>query len=306
VNTQKVITFADLDISSGDTVTSLAIDTDVTAGTLALVYDQSNGQTTNAFTYDPAQDASGTSVTAFTYTATNANGTSTEATVTIDVGTLPTAATDTSLNVNLVEDTTRVITVTELGLTAAHGTISALTLGNTAASKGTVTVLYDPNSQTTNAFQYVPNGNANGTDEFTYTATNEFGTTAEFSLQFTIGATNDLPVANAIGVTTDEDNAITITLSGTDVEGSALSFIITSLPTGGSLTQVDTTDISNVSGNGHTITDANNLDKVVFTPTADLSGTVTFQYKVNDGTVDSATSATVTVTINSVDDKPSY
>lgn len=302
VNTLKTITFADLDISSTATVTSLDISGAVTAGTLAVVYDQPNGQVQNAFTYDPVADASGTAVATFTYTATNANGESTPATtVTIDVGTLPTATTPTTLAVNLVEDTTRVITVADIGLTAAHGTISALTLGNTAPTKGTVSVLYGVNGETTNAFEYVPTADVSGSDSFTYTATNEFGTTAEFTVDFTIDGTNDNPVASTVNVVTDEDSGgVTITLTGSDVDGQTLTYTIVSVPKHNGVAS----GVLTFNGVGLTAGSVIAGNQPVFTPATNFNGDLSFNYEVNDGTADSNV-ATVNITVQPVDDAPS-
>jgi len=283
VNTQKVITFADLGITSTATVTSLAIDTDVTAGTLAVVYN-SPGQVTNAFTYDPAQDASGTAVTTFTYTATNAEGASTPATVTIDVGTLPTAVTPTTLAVNLVEDTTRIITITELGLTE-NGTISALTKVSDP-SIGTLSVITHNNEP---AFQYVPDGNANGNDSFTYTATNEFGTTATLTVDFTIGATNDSPSITSTAVTAvNQDALYTYNITSTDIDGQSLTISsANTLPGWLTLTTTTAVDASGV---------------LTGTPTNSDVGTHAISLEVTDGTATAV--QTFNIVVSNINDAP--
>ena len=99
----------------------------------------------------------------------------------------------------------------------------------------------------------------------------------------TVNAVNDVPVATAQTVTTDEDTAKSITLSGTDVEGSALTYAVVTPPTRGVL-----------SGTAPNLT---------YTPNAHVNGSDSFTFRVNDGSVDSAV-ATVSITVNAVNDAP--
>jgi hypothetical protein len=99
----------------------------------------------------------------------------------------------------------------------------------------------------------------------------------------TVTAVNDVPVATAKSVTVTEDTAATITLAGTDVEGSTLTYTVVAPPSKGVL-----------SGTAPNLT---------YMPTANATGSDSFTFKVNDGTVDSV-SATVTITISAVNDAP--
>ena len=100
----------------------------------------------------------------------------------------------------------------------------------------------------------------------------------------TVPGSNTAPVANAQSVTTNEDIAANITLTGTDADpGTTLTFSIVSGPTNGTLT-----------GSGASRT---------YTPNANSYGADSFTFKVNDGTEDSAV-ATVSITVNSVNDAP--
>jgi len=101
---------------------------------------------------------------------------------------------------------------------------------------------------------------------------------------------NTAPVANAQLVTTCEGTAKAITLSGSDPETVELTFSIVIGPSHGSLGVI--TDNAGTSGTPNTDT-AN----VTYTPTA--NGSDSFTYKVNDGSLDSA-SATVSITINAL------
>src|SRR5690606_23890669 len=46
--------------------------------------------------------------------------------------------------------------------------------------------------------------------------------------------------------------------------------------------------------------------QIIYTPNADFNGTDTFTYTLNDGTGGAADTATVTVTVNSVNDAPVF
>ena len=94
---------------------------------------------------------------------------------------------------------------------------------------------------------------------------------------------NAVPVAAAQSLSTDEDRALPITLSGADADGDALSFGLVGQPSRGTLNGV-----------------APNL---VYTPNADYFGTDSFAFRVNDGLADSNT-ATVTIAVRAVNDVP--
>ena len=85
-----------------------------------------------------------------------------------------------------------------------------------------------------------------------------------------------------------------------------MSFIVTSLPTNGSLYQVladNVTAGAQITTAPTTVTNA--AHKVLFRPDPNENGSpyATFAFKVNDGTIDSDT-ATVTITVNAVNDPP--
>ncbi|NBP23996.1 MAG: tandem-95 repeat protein, partial [Proteobacteria bacterium] len=100
-----------------------------------------------------------------------------------------------------------------------------------------------------------------------------------------VTAVNDAPVATAQAVTTDEDEPRAITLAGTDVEGSTLTYAVVSAPTKGVL--------------------SGTVPNLTYTPNANGSGSDSFTFKVNDGTLDSAV-ATVAITISAVNDAPVF
>jgi hypothetical protein len=91
------------------------------------------------------------------------------------------------------------------------------------------------------------------------------------------------PVAVAQSVTTDEDAAVSLVLSGTDADGDALTFTVVTSPSRGVLTGT-----------------APNL---TYTPNPNAHGTDRFTFKVNDGRKDSSVAA-VTVLVRPVNDVP--
>lgn len=101
----------------------------------------------------------------------------------------------------------------------------------------------------------------------------------------TISPINNPPVANDQNITTDENTPAVVTLTAVDKDGDALTYIIVSQPTNGTL-----------SG------EASNL---TYTPNTDYSGQDSFIFKVNDGTTDSNQS-TITITINTVCEEQTF
>ena len=133
---------------------------------------------------------------------------------------------------------------------------------------------------------------------------------------------NDAPSSSEQSVTTDEDVALPITLSGSDTETNPenLTYEITALPTNGSLwTGGDTTGVE-ITGLGEPILPYTISGRqVTYKGNQDFNGSDTFQFKVTDrGDPDtctstycspspaltSATAATVSITLNSVNDAP--
>ena len=104
------------------------------------------------------------------------------------------------------------------------------------------------------------------------------------------------PVAGAQSVSTNEDTAKTITLTGSDADGNNLTFAVVSGPSNGTLGS-----IGSVSCTG-TAPKTCSAD-LTYTPALNYNGSDSFTFKVNDGTVDSA-NATVSITVNAVNDVP--
>jgi hypothetical protein len=130
---------------------------------------------------------------------------------------------------------------------------------------------------------YTPTANFHGGDSFTFRVNDGLVDSPLATVSLTVNSVNDVPVANSQAVTTDEDTAVAITLSGHDVDGDVLTYSIVNGPTNGTLT-----------GSGVNRT---------YTPAPDFFGADSFTFRVNDGVIDSPL-ATVTITVNSIIDAP--
>ena len=191
------------------------------------------------------------------------------------VGVTPVAVDDSAFT---LEDTAAVIDVSANDTDPNGDTLLVDTLGS--AANGSVVDNGD------GTVTYTPSADFNGSDSFTYSATDGTNTSNTATVTVTVTAVNDAPVTNDDSATTDEDTAVVIDLiaNDTDVEGDALSFVSVSNGANGSV--VD-------NGDG----------TVTYTPNADWFGTDSFVYSVTDGT-DNSNIATVTVTVNPVNDDP--
>ena len=174
-------------------------------------------------------------------------------------------------NVTTLEDTSTAIT-----LTASDDVGDVLTYAVTTPTNGTL-------SGTAPNLTYTPAANYNGSDSFTFKVNDGSLDSNEATVSINVTAVNDAPVANPqSGVTTAEDTPTAITLTASDVDGDALTYIVTP-PTHGAL-----------SGTAPNLT---------YTPGLNYNGSDSFAFTVNDGTVPSA-AATVSITVTAVNDAP--
>jgi len=133
------------------------------------------------------------------------------------------------------------------------------------------------------SFSYAPNLNFNGTDNFAYKVNDGAKDSNVATVTISVNAVNDAPAANDQTVSTDEDTALPITLTASDVEGNPMTYVIVSGPTNGALTGA--------------------APNVTYTPAANYNGPDSFTFKANDGSLDSNI-ATVTIAVNAVNDAP--
>ena len=82
---------------------------------------------------------------------------------------------------------------------------------------------------------YTHNGSETTADSFTYTVSDGQGGSATAAVLITLTPVNEVPVANDQSIITAEDTAAQIVLTGSDAEGSGLSFTVSSQPLNGTL-----------------------------------------------------------------------
>lgn len=185
-----------------------------------------------------------------------------------------------SSSVTTIEDTpvsdTLVATDSVAGKTLTYSIISNGLIGTATLT-----------NSTTGAFTYTPNPNANGTDAFTYRASD--GSSDSNAATVTVNITavdDDPPVAQPGTLTTAEDMEVNATLNASDPDGNDLSY---SIVTNGSKGVAVITD---------TATGA-----FTYTPNLNNNGSDIFTFTVNDGTTDS-NEAIMAVEITPVNDAP--
>ncbi|MCA9958522.1 MAG: tandem-95 repeat protein, partial [Anaerolineales bacterium] len=148
------------------------------------------------------------------------------------------------------------------------GAVGALSAGGTAVNNSTT-------------ISYTPALNFFGTETFTYTVADGNGGEDTAVVTITVTSVNDAPLANSDSYTSSEDlplvvNAPGVLLNDMDVEGDALTAVLDTDVTSGTLS---------LSSNG----------SFVYTPTLNFCGTDSFSYHADDG---QAASNVVTVTMN--------
>lgn len=130
---------------------------------------------------------------------------------------------------------------------------------------------------TTPELIYTPDANFNGTDSFTYVANDGMVNSPVATVSITIDPVGDAPVADPQSVSTMFNQGVAITLTGSDVDGDELNYLLVDLPANGTIDGLE--------------------PNIVYTPDSGFVGVDTFTFKANDGLMDS-NYATVTVTVN--------
>jgi VCBS repeat-containing protein len=145
------------------------------------------------------------------------------------------------------------------------------------------------NLNTNGSFTYTPATNYNGSDSFTYRASDGFSTGNVATVTINITPVNDPPVAVNDTYTTLEDVRLTIAAPGilandTDVEGDPLTAVL----------------VGNVS---HGVLNLNTNGGFTYLSATNYNGSDSFTYRANDGTTN-GNLATVTINITPVNDPP--
>tara|TARA_B100001094_G_scaffold9796_2_gene8787 strand:+ start:863 stop:3505 length:2643 start_codon:yes stop_codon:yes gene_type:complete len=172
--------------------------------------------------------------------------------------------------------------------------ITSLTNGNLTDPGNGNSVITAGTTLNGNTVTFTSNNLANS-DSFTFVANDGFLDSKESTI--TINIITDAPTASPQNVTVIEQVDKKITLLGTDKEGDNLTYIISSLPTIGTLKE------------GGVIITQDQLPKttantdLVYNSNSDVALTDSFKFKVNDG-ISNSSAASVSITIDPVNDKP--
>lgn len=253
--------------------------------TAVLVAGPSSGSLTfdpsGTFTYAPDANVHGTD--SFTYKVSDGTVESEIVTVTIAVDAVNDVPAANNQSVATPEDTALLTTLTGSDIDGdllqfrivtppSHGTLGALAV--TGPNTATVT--------------YVPWGDFYGEDSFLFSVSDETASSSNATVAVTVSSVNDGPVANAQSVTTDEDTAVSVTLTGSDPEGHALVYAVATAPAHGQLFGAP--------------------PALAYEPASDFFGTDRFTFTVTDVVFDgepvTSAPATVDVTIRPVNDGP--
>jgi VCBS repeat-containing protein len=268
------------------------IDGDGNALTAALVSGPTHGTLSvnpdGGFTYTPVANFNGAD--SFTYVANDGQADSNVATVNLTitpVNDIPVAAND-AYTTN--EDTT--LTVAVPGVLANDTDVESDPLTTILVSQpehGTVALNAD------GSFTYTAVLNFNGSDSFTYRANDGQADSNIATVSLTITPVNDAPVAANDSYFVDEDDELRVPVEAggrkvgvlgndTDVDGDALTAILVTGPSHGTLT-------------------LNSDGAFVYAPALNFNGADSFAYVANDGSLNSSV-ATVNISVRRVDDAP--
>jgi hypothetical protein len=270
---------ANTDEDTSVAITLSASDIDGDGLTYAVVTPPANGNlsgTAPDLTYTPNGDYNGSD--SFTFRANDGAVDSNIANVAITVNPTNDAPVAQDGTANTDEDTSVAITLSASDIDGDALTYAVVTPPANGSLSGTAPDL-----------TYTPNGDYNGSDSFTFKANDGTVDSNTANVAITVAPVNDAPVADADSATTDEDNAVTINVvdNDTDVD---------------SAVDPSTVNIITNPANGTAV--ANGDGTVTYTPEADFNGVDTFTYTVKDDLGATSVPATVTVTVNSLNDPP--
>ncbi|MDH4557060.1 retention module-containing protein, partial [Pseudomonas sp. BN417] len=192
----------------------------------------------------------------------------------------------------------------DLDGTVDHFVIKSLPANGALLLNGVALAIGDSIPATGNgaSITFVPNTSWNGSTTFEYTSVDNQGLqdSSAATGTITVASVNDAPETAAASGSGNEDNLISVNLSGSDSDGAIDHFVIKSLPTDGTLmlngVALAIGDSVPATGNGASIT---------FVPNANWNGTTSFQYaSVDNQGLEDSSPATGTITVASINDAP--
>ncbi len=207
----------------------------------------------------------------FELTVTDNNGATAKSTVVITVKNVNAPPIANAGSAQTVNENSPV-TLDGSGSKDSDGTITAYAWKQTAGSSVTL------NGATTAKPTFTaPSVTVDTPLTFELTVTDNNGATAKSTVTITVKNVNAPPTANAQSLKGNQDTVLSITLVGTDADKDTLAYAITTQPSNGKLSAL-------------------NGNKLTYTPKLNFFGVDSFQFKVNDGKVDSAP-ATVNIEV---------
>ncbi|MBN1661396.1 MAG: tandem-95 repeat protein [Anaerolineae bacterium] len=211
--------------------------------------------TAPALTYVPAADYYGPD--SLSFVVSDGYSTSAPAVVSIDVAAVNDAPVANAQSVFTVEDT-----ALDLTLTASDVDGDALTYHLVLSpSHGTLT-------GTAPALTYVPAADYYGADSLAFFVDDGQVDSAQAVVTIDITSDNDAPVAEPLSITTWHDRPVPIVLSGSDVDGDPLTYVIVTQPEHGTL--------------------SGSAPSLIYTPAPGYAGLDAFTFVVDDGALRSA------------------
>jgi len=220
--------------------------------------------------YTPAANFNGND--SFTFQVNDGEADSDTATVTITVAAVNDPPTAGDLSVTTGEDVDVTFSLTGSDVDGDDLIFSLVTGPANGTLSGTA-----PN------LAYTPDANFSGSDGFTFQVSDGSVLSNPGTVTITVNPVNDAPVADDQDATTDEDAAVEVTLTGSDIDGDDLTFSVVSDPAHGTL--------------------SGTTPNLTYTPEADFNGSDSFTFRASDGAADSNL-ATVSITVNPVPDAP--
>ena len=262
------------------TINVLGNDTDADGDTLNVdsVTNGSNGFVINNgtnVTYTPNTGFSG--IDSFTYLAFDGTDVSNLATVTVTVAAPPNVPPTANANGPYIGTVGIPVSFSSAGSTDSDGTIASYAWD---FGDGSTSTLANPSHTYASAIAFT----------VSLTVTDDGGLTGSDSTTATIAAANVAPVANDNSYATDEDTLLNVGPPGvlgndTDADGDLLTAVLVADVSNGTLALNANGDFS-------------------YTPNLNFNGSDSFTYLANDGVDNSLTAATVTITVNAINDAP--
>ncbi len=236
-------------------------------GTVTLI-----NQATGEFSYIPRENIYGTDT--FTYKVSDGNGESGVATVTVTISSVNDVAVAHNDTVTAIEDKSFSGQLTAVD--ADNDSLTYKIVSN--ASLGNVIV-----NGTDGTYTFTPLPNAYGSDNFTFQVNDGHADSNVASVSIEISPVNDSPVASSGNLTCDQNSEASGVLEASDIDDTSLTYTIYSNATLGNVI------ITNAESGAYQ-----------YVPDAGVFGVDEFQFQVADAAGALSEPATVSVTINQV------